>query len=87
MTDILIRAQRAKIEHKFEDNVPKGDYCFWTMLRPPKQTLWLGSERDIDGKKIMFTDGTNVFAEGTIIEVTPTKSSGKFNKNSEDGCT
>src|SRR4030043_1127634 len=84
MTDILIRSTREKIEHKFEDKVQKGHYCFWTMLRPPKQTLYAGSEKDIDGKKIMFTDGKNVFAEGTILEVIPTKSISKFNKNTED---
>jgi len=84
MTDVLIRTTREKIEHKFADKVGKDEYCFWTMLRPPKQTLWLGSEKNIDGNKIMFTDGKNVFAEGTIIEVIPTKSSGKFNRNTED---
>jgi len=84
MTDVLIRAKREKVEHKFEDKLPKGNYCFWTMLRPPKQTLWLGSVKDIDGNKIMFTDGKNVFAEGKIIEVIPTKSSGRFDRNTED---
>jgi len=84
MTDILIRTRLEKIQHKFADKCGKDEYCFWTMLRPPKQTLSMGSERDIDGRKIMFTDGKNVIGEGTIIEVTPTTSSGKFNRNSDD---
>jgi len=84
MTNILIRAKPDKIEHKYADKCGKDEYCFWTMLRPPKQTLFLGSEKDIDGNKIMFTDGKNVYAEGTIIEVIPTTSIGKFNRNSED---
>jgi Fe-S-cluster formation regulator IscX/YfhJ len=84
MTDILIRTKPDKIEHKYTDKCDKDEYCFWTMLRPPKQTLYAGSERDIDGRKIMFTDGKNVIGEGTIIEVTPTTSMGKFNKKSDD---
>jgi hypothetical protein len=76
--------KQEKIEHKFADKVGKDEYCFWTMLRPPKQTLYAGSERDIDGNKIMFTDGKNVIGEGKIIEVIPTTSIGKFNRNSED---
>lgn len=92
MVDILIRAKRERVEHKFKENViadnpdenPDELYCFWTMLRPPKQTLFLGSEKDIDGNKIMFTDGKNVIGEGTIIEVIPTKSCGSFNKMSDD---
>jgi len=82
--DVLIRTKKEKIEHKFEDKVPKENYCFWTMLRPPKQTLYFGSVKDIDGNKIMFTDGKNVIGEGTIIEVIPTKSCGAYNKDSED---
>lgn len=75
MTDVLIRTKSEKIEHKYEDVVEKPiekdkvTICYWTMARPPKQTLWLGTVRGIEGNKIMFTDGVNVIGEGTIIEV------------------
>lgn len=77
-THILIRTRKENIEHKYEDIVEKPKEkdkiatCYWTMARPPKQTLWLGTIRNVEGNKIMFTDGTNVIAEGKIIEVKPT---------------
>lgn len=81
---ILIRTKSEKIEHKFEDKVPRGNYCFWTMLRPPKTNALGLSIKGVEGNKIMFSDGKNVIGEGTIIEVIPTKSIGSFDKNSED---
>ena len=37
MTDILIRAKRERVEHKFEDNVDEDvDYCYWTGIHPKK---------------------------------------------------
>ncbi len=59
MTDILIRASPDKIEHKFADKVPVGtEYCFWTGVKPRQYP-----------KKVMFTDGINVYAEGEVIDV------------------
>ena len=75
---VLIRVKAEKIEHKYEDKVEKTTekgkmtVCYWTMKRPPKQTLWLGTVRGIEGNKIMFTNGINVIGEGKIIEVKPT---------------
>lgn len=75
MTDVLIRTRAEKIKHKYEDVVEKPTrkkesvVCYWTMARPPKQTLWLGTVRGVEGNKIMFTDGKNVIGEGIIIEV------------------
>ncbi len=77
-THVLIRTKPGKIEHKYEDVVEKPTekdkitICYWTMARPPKQTLWLGTVRGVEGNKIMFTDGANVIGEGKIIEVKPT---------------
>lgn len=76
---VLIRTKPENIEQKYEDQLKsfyqqpaKDVVCFWTMKRPPKQTLWLGTVRGIEGNKIMFTDGINVIGEGKIIEVKPT---------------
>ena len=56
MVDILIRAKKERVEHKFDDQVdPETDYCYWTGIHPKKQ-----------GEKVMFTDGENVYAEGEI---------------------
>jgi len=77
-THVLIRTRKEKIEHKYKDAVEKTTekgkitVCYWTMKRPPRQTLWLGTVRGIEGNKIMFTDGINVIGEGKIIEVKPT---------------
>jgi hypothetical protein len=66
MTDILIRSKRERIDHKFKENVIKDNptedpeelYCYWEGIHP----------KDIkSGDKVMFTDGVNVFAEGSII--------------------
>ena len=67
MVDILIRAKRERVEHKFKENViadnpdenPDDLYCYWTGINPKR-----------DAKKVMFTDGINVYAEGKIIGVT-----------------
>ena len=68
MVDILIRAKREKVEHKLENNLKKeyGNdltdvYCYWTGINPLKTKR---------GDRVMFTDGTNVYAEGIIIGVT-----------------
>lgn len=59
VTDILIRAKREIVEHKFEDKVPEGtDYCYWEGIHPRQYP-----------KKVMFTDGVTVFAEGDVIDV------------------
>ena len=58
--NILIRAKRKKVEHKFERNLEENDYCYWTGIRPRK------AEK---GDKVMFTDGKTVYAEGTILGV------------------
>ncbi|MCK4252256.1 hypothetical protein KAX97_12480 [candidate division WOR-3 bacterium] len=58
MTDILIRAARNKVEHKFKDQVdPDTDYCYWTGIHP---------RRIIE--KVMFTDGVTVYAEGVVMD-------------------
>ena len=58
MVDILIRAKRERVEHKFEDRVPDDtDYCYWTGIHPKQ-----------DGEKVMFTDGVNVYAEGEVYD-------------------
>jgi len=65
--DILIRAKKEKVEHKLEKNLRQeyGDdltdvYCYWSGIHPVKA---------FNGDKIMFTDGTNVYAEGSIMDV------------------
>jgi len=66
--DILIRAKRERVEHKLEKNLlkeyngslPEDLYCFWTGIHP--KTLGMDD-------KVMFTDGTNVYAEGKITDV------------------
>ena len=70
MTDVLIRARPEVVEHKIEENVPKGNYCFWELANSPKLNILGVTERGIEGGKIMFTDGENVYAEGIIYEVT-----------------
>jgi len=59
--DILIRAKRERVEHKFEDKVPSNTvYCYWTGIHP----------KNIEtGDKVMFTDGKTVYAEGVILGV------------------
>jgi len=60
--DILIRAKRERVEHKFEDKVPPNTiFCFWSGIYP------LATKQ---GDKVMFTDGKTVYAEGTIFGVT-----------------
>ena len=57
--NILIRAKREKVEHKFEDKVSsETDYCYWTGIHPKKHP-----------ERVMFTDGINVYAEGIIVDV------------------
>ena len=59
--NILIRAKRERVEHKFEDKVPPDTvYCYWTGIYPKNVKL---------GDKVMFTDGETVYAEGEIIGV------------------
>ena len=68
MVDILIRAKKEKVEHKLEKNLlreygehlPDTLYCYWTGINPLNTKA---------GDKVMFTDGTNVYAEGKIIDV------------------
>ena len=56
--DILIRAKRERVEHKFVDKVPHDtNYCYWTGIHPKKVV-----------EKVMFTDGTIVYAEGVIVD-------------------
>ena len=54
--NVLIRAKPEKVEHKFADKFPKGEFslCYWTGVAPKRYGI--GS--------VLFTDGTNVFAEG-----------------------
>jgi len=79
---VLIRTNPKNIEHKYEDVISKkvengkkftvnDIVCYWTLSNPPKMTLWLGSVKGVEGKKIMFTDGKYVIAEGKILEVKP----------------
>ena len=57
MTDILIRVKRERVEHKFEDKVPKDtDYCYWTGIHPRRIV-----------ERVMFTDGEMVYGEGVIV--------------------
>ena len=68
MVDILIKAKRERVEHKFRKNViednpdedPEELYCYWTGIHPKERTLG----------KVMFTDGVRVYAEAKIIQVT-----------------
>jgi hypothetical protein len=60
MTDVLIRAKRERVEHKFEKNCPDADYCYWTGIHPKKIKPGVS--------KVLFTDGTAVYAEGIILE-------------------
>ena len=65
--DILIRAKHERVEHKFEKNLlkeyggelPDDLYCYWTGIHPNRPNL----------NKVMFTDGTTVYAEGKITDV------------------
>ena len=59
--NILIRAKPEKVEHKFEDRVPQDTiYCYWTGIHP----------RNVKpGDKVMFTNGSIVYAEGKILGV------------------
>lgn len=57
MVDILIRAKREKVEHKFEDKCDEDvGYCYWTGIHPKKSV-----------EKVMFTDGVTVYGEGTVM--------------------
>ena len=58
MTDVLIRAKRERVEHKLKKNCDEDvNYCYWTGIYPRKVV-----------EKVMFTDGTNVYAEGVIVD-------------------
>lgn len=46
------------MEHQFAH--PEDHTCYWTFAATPKQT---------NLKKILFTNGKNVFAEGDVIAV------------------
>lgn len=61
MSDILIRSDRQKVEHKMSGNVPDGHYCFWSVNGMPKRVE--------EGEMILFSDGESVFAKGVIIDV------------------
>lgn len=64
MVDILIRAKKERVEHKFEDRVPENtEYCFWTGIHPRRLSQEVGEP------KVMFTDGAAVYAEGKILYV------------------
>jgi hypothetical protein len=66
--DILIRAKRENVEHKFKENViadnpdedPEELYCYWTGINPKQKPLG----------KVMFTDGNTVYGEARILGVT-----------------
>lgn len=61
LDNVLIRAKRENVEHKFEDKVPEDtEYCYWTGVKPRKIS---------PNSKVMFTDGKNVYAEGKILHV------------------
>lgn len=68
MADILIRAKKERVEHKLEKNllkeygeqIPEELYCYWTGINPLNTKA---------GDKVMFTDGTMVYATGIIIGV------------------
>src|SRR4030042_908939 len=61
--DILIRAKRERVEHKFKNKVPAGtEYCYWTGIHPRNPALNIFS-------KVMFTNGLFVYAEGKILDV------------------
>ena len=58
MTDVLIRAERERVEHKFKDKVPSDtSYCYWTGIHPRRVV-----------EKVMFTDGVTVYAEGVVVD-------------------
>lgn len=55
---ILIRAKKEVVEPKFADQFPKDEFslCYWTVGVAPKREGILS---------VLFTDGVNVFAEGS----------------------
>ena len=65
--DILIRARKELVQHKFETElskeyngkIPDDLYCFQKGIRPKNNNL----------HRVMFTNGTNVYAEGKILGV------------------
>ena len=60
--NILIRSNPKNLEHKMEDQFkdPGEHLCYWTFgITPRGKNL----------KKILFTNGKNVFAEGEIIAI------------------
>lgn len=59
--DVLIQTTRASIEHKMEGNAIEGSVCWWNVNGKPR--------RCSKGDKILFSDGDEVFAEGTILDV------------------
>ena len=59
--DILIYAKPEKVEHKMKDKISSMTrYCFWTGKRPALSKL-------DDIKKIYFSDGNKIHAEGDFL--------------------
>jgi len=54
MANILIRTKPETVEHKIEESVESGCICWWTLSVLPTKEV----------KKVLFTDGKTVFAEG-----------------------
>jgi len=59
MPDILIRTTPEKLAHKMW----KHEEYYWTLSGEPRRM----TGKDEDVAKVMFTDGTNVFAEYTYM--------------------
>ena len=64
----IIRAKKERVNHKLKKelldeyggSIPESLYCYWSGINPLKTK---------EGDKVMFTDGTNVYAEGKILGV------------------
>lgn len=58
----MIRSNPGAVEHKFDK---ENDYCWWTVNGTPRKCG--------KGDKIFFSNGKQIYGEGTIIRVEPGK--------------
>ena len=56
--DVLIRAKRKDVEHKFDK---ENAYCWWTVNGTPRNCG--------KGDNIFFSDGERIYGEGDILDV------------------
>lgn len=62
-SDVIIQSKKQAISHKMKSHFqdPENFICWWEVNGKPQKTM--------KGKKILFSDGEEVFAKGTILEV------------------